>query len=451
MTDARLASAVDSGLVAGIGRSRTVGANSRILLDRAARAWIVTAGEVRVFAIEKIDGRPDGPLHPLFGCGPGSLLFGTDREDLPFVLCALGVEEGTQCSPLPALSLAKLAAGPAAGPIAAAVDRWAEELATSVRAVDLDDHLDASGRAVLVAAGEEAEVGVDEVFMPRGRKVWVPAADAMTLWGRPVEGIVPLPAGSWGELERPGRLAPTTATAALRHADGWTGLWSFQAAALDLLAERVAADRRLEVARQGELAGYEDELRRATYADLDSLLMGDSEPVRRGVVAGGDLLASVRIVAQATGIDVVDPPAGILAAAEDQLEVVARHSGFRVRDVRLDGAWWEQDAGPMLLRPSSSRGWGALVGRRGGYEVIWPRTGERREVDASEASAISREAVMLYRPLPAGSVSGRALISFAFSRSRRQLVQLALTGCLLGLLSLVPAFTSQVVFSSIVP
>jgi NHLM bacteriocin system ABC transporter ATP-binding protein len=451
MSDARLASDADSGLVAGIGRSRPLGANSRILLDRAARAWIVTAGEVRVFAIEKIDGRPDGPLHPLFGCGPGSLLLGTDREDLPFVLCALGVEEGTQARPMPALSLAKLAAGPAAGPIISAVERWAEELAASVRIGAMDDHLDATGRAVLLAAGEDAEVGVDEVFMPRGRGVWVPVGPATTLWGHAVEGTVPLPAGSWGELAQPGRLEPTSAGSALRHPAGWTGLWSFQAAALDLLAERVADDRRLEVARQGELAGYEDELRRSTYAELDALLVGDRAAPGAAVGAGGDLLAAVRSVADAAGIAVVEPPAGILAATDDPLDVVARHSGFRTRDVRLDGAWWSQDGGPMLLRPSGGRGWGAALRRKGGYEVFWPRTGERRTMDMDESATLPLDAVMFYRPLPARPLSGRELVSFAFARSRRQLWQLLATGSVLGLLSLVPAFTSQLIFSTLVP
>jgi NHLM bacteriocin system ABC transporter ATP-binding protein len=436
----------------GLGMERRVAANDRLVLDDPSRAWTVTAGEVRIFAIEKVAGVPIGVAHPLFTCGPGSLMLGADRDDLPFVLMAVGTTS-TQAAarPLSTLSLRHLVGTSISKVIVSRIEGWTRALADSVRDIG-EATRDTDRQLVYVDQGTITEMTPGHVVMPRGQGVWVQAAGSTALWGWPAIGVIPLPPYSWLVTEGAAIVEVVDGATALAGAAGWEGLWSFLAAVLELLADRVEDARRQEIGRQDRLSSYEHDLEEAVYSDLGGLVSGPDGLSRVRSVQGDDLVGAVRIVAQVLHIEVVAPPAGLLQGAESHLEVVARVSGFRYRKVALTKRWWREDAGPLLAQLEGDGAWLALLQRRNGrYEAVVASTGERIPVDEVMAARISFDAYQLYRPLPVGRVSGRQLLSYVRADLGSDLWRVLLSALAIGLLSVVPTFATQILFTTVVP
>jgi ATP-binding cassette subfamily C protein len=164
--------------------------------------------------------------------------------------------------------------------------------------------------------------------------------------------------------------------------------------------------------------------------------------------AGRDeaMLAACRLVGAAAGITVTQPLGG--APGQDRLspiEKIAVASRFRTRQVRLQGRWWRQDAGPLLGFRMADGAPVALLWRRGGYEAVDPSGGRRTRIGEENADRFEPQAVMCYRPLPEKPLSAWRLIRFSLRGTRTDVQRLMLSGLVSVVLgTLVPIATGRV-------
>ncbi|WP_051941368.1 NHLP bacteriocin export ABC transporter permease/ATPase subunit [Phaeacidiphilus oryzae] len=184
---------------------------------------------------------------------------------------------------------------------------------------------------------------------------------------------------------------------------------------------------------------------------------------RRGGRAAADegaVLAAARLVGEAAGITVEAPASGAAGGGGgriDPVERIALASGCRIREVKLAGNWWKENAGPLLgLRRTDSRSAPegeetesgrpvALLWRRGRYEAVDPAAGTRTRLGADAARRYASRAVMFYRPLPTRPLSPLRLAGFAFHGNRSDLRNLVIGGLVAVLLgTLVPLATGRV-------
>ncbi|RAG87573.1 NHLP bacteriocin export ABC transporter permease/ATPase subunit [Streptacidiphilus pinicola] len=211
--------------------------------------------------------------------------------------------------------------------------------------------------------------------------------------------------------------------------------------------ERAYEDRAEAGVKAGEAARAQ-----ADQALLTSLQRSDRGRAGaaggRGSAAGLDdaVLAACRMVGEAAGITLTTPTGG--GPTEDRLspiEKIAVASRFRTRQVRLQGRWWRQDAGPLLGFKLANGAPLALLWRRGGYEAVEPSGGRRTRIDEDNADQFEPLAIMFYRPLPEKPLSARQLLRFSLRGTRadvRRLVVSGLVAVVLG--TLVPIATGQV-------
>ncbi|MFJ3432408.1 NHLP bacteriocin export ABC transporter permease/ATPase subunit [Streptomyces cyaneofuscatus] len=208
--------------------------------------------------------------------------------------------------------------------------------------------------------------------------------------------------------------------------------------------ERAHEDRTAAGLRAGE----------AVRASADQALLasigrpGGGAGAAGGPGAGDDATYAVcRRVAAASGITLTEPPKG--AAGESDrigaVERIALGSRVRTRAVRLDGAWWRNDAGPLVGQRAKSGAPVALLWRRGRYEAVNPATGSRIRVDEDNAEDFAERAVMFYRPLPEKPMRTARLLLFSLRGTRTDLRNLLISGLVtVGLGALVPIATGQV-------
>ncbi|MFJ2606232.1 NHLP bacteriocin export ABC transporter permease/ATPase subunit [Streptomyces sp. NPDC087425] len=168
---------------------------------------------------------------------------------------------------------------------------------------------------------------------------------------------------------------------------------------------------------------------------------------RRSTAADADAsYAACKVVAEAAGITLVEPGQGGTESDRlDPVERVALASRVRVRAVRLDGAWWRDDVGPLVGHRALSGAPVALLWRRGGYVAVHPATGRETPVEKANAEEFEPRAVMFYRPLPDRALSPLRLLRFCMRGTGSDLTNLLLSGLVtVAIGALVPIATGKV-------
>ncbi|MDE2332344.1 MAG: NHLP bacteriocin export ABC transporter permease/ATPase subunit, partial [Bradyrhizobium sp.] len=166
------------------------------------------------------------------------------------------------------------------------------------------------------------------------------------------------------------------------------------------------------------------------------------------------LLAACQIVAEAVRSPFVASPRPAPARHDfaDVIEI-ARIARLRVRRTLLRGDWWTQDVGPLLAWHGEQRHPVALLrgtGRRG-YTMIEPATGTHRALDRSLAMELAPEAVTFYPALPARPLGFGDLAAFSYRHSRGNGARIMLAVGMIGALSLVAPFITNVLINSVIP
>jgi NHLM bacteriocin system ABC transporter ATP-binding protein len=451
--------------------SRVLTGNSPLALGPRSTAWRVAAGRAQVFALVRADA-PDDPAGngavaeriPLFALDPGDWAFpvpgatarpGPDSFSTGLLLVAL--EEDTELEPMgrpPAGGNdADRTAGPEIGTaeFRHAAETWAERLAETIA-----DPVPPAGKPLPVAG--PAEVAAGEAVWPALRTAWIAgpgALSALHLFGGPAfellpgePAAVPLPASAWVRVGADAWLDVVPSEAPLEARAAWRGLQAFTSAALARLEDltRQRRESRAEVISHRE--AREARIRERTYSRLAEIVDGRAVS---GLDTSDRLPAVLALVAQAVGIT-LRAPERLPAADADRLDVVARASGVRWRQVTLRGRWWREDIGPLLGGMADDGAAVALLPRGPGrMEAVDPDAGTRRLVDAELAAKISPQAVLLYRPLPPTKVSGRDVLRFAGRAARADLVRLGLLAVAVGAISIVTPLVTKAIFASVVP
>ena len=164
------------------------------------------------------------------------------------------------------------------------------------------------------------------------------------------------------------------------------------------------------------------------------------------------LMSACMQVAEAARItiarDTVDPGTG----QEPDLADIARHNGFRTREVLLVETWWKADHGPLLVFREEDGLPMALIPRgSGAYVCIDSTTGERQPVTAALADTLGPVARMFYRPFPARKLNWRDLLSFGIFRSGADFTWLIAMGSLAGILGLLNPLATGLVVGTFIP
>lgn len=162
------------------------------------------------------------------------------------------------------------------------------------------------------------------------------------------------------------------------------------------------------------------------------------------------LVDAVAIIARHDGFSVAaDFRSPSPVSVREALHGLALVSGFRVRQVALEGDWWTQE-GPALLVCHAETGVPMAAiwsGRR--YTIHNPATRTHNRLEASLAADIAPTGYQLYPGL-SGNTSWRSLVSFGLGTTNYTAMQIVFASILVMVVGLaVPVATAAVIATAI--
>jgi ABC-type polar amino acid transport system ATPase subunit len=360
----------------------------RITLSVADRVWRVEAGYLDIFRIPVENGVIAGMRQHVTRLQSGQVAFALPAsDDDPFIVMAVGssgailrdmTRDQLQASGAAAASIERWVAGPLAALTPSAPPPGTRTIA-AFEEVSLDTHHTVSAQEVVW------------IELQDGHLVY-PSSDNFAPY--PVTGLMPVSEHSWLACHEPATVRAMD-SAELFDQYAWRPLDQFHDFALARLAQLHAQSLQAEQTRMAARTALNQ---RALSGALSQVLavtgMAEEALPPLGTASQADrLLAALRVVGRVSHIDLVKtPPASNGdAAAVDHLRRLADASGVRMRQITLQGEWWQQESSACLgFRRDSGVPCALVPSSRGHYRLYDAETGQDENVDATRALAVLR-------------------------------------------------------------
>ena len=166
------------------------------------------------------------------------------------------------------------------------------------------------------------------------------------------------------------------------------------------------------------------------------------------------LLAALELIGQYEGLAFQSPPRPHSGAAEPSMRDILAVSGVRAREVTLEDRWWRLgNSGALLAFQGDDNRPVVLLPRlTGGYRIVDPISGASERVDEDRARNLSQMAWSFYRPLSnEQAVSVQDLLRYAAKNLTGDLARFVITGCIAGILTIMPAVLIGVLVDEVLP
>ena len=422
------------------------------MLNESAGGWIVRSGTLEVFAVKDLNGKPDGPLRPLFSVNAGQAVFGlAGVERLPLTLVARrSVESEVVSWPSGSFRQIDMAGGGslladwvAALSLVAARDLVPRNVVTLTHG----EHLKVEDEARLVSSKDP----LIWVRQTSGSSRFLERPDLAISKGAPPYPLSPF---AWIGLQPHSELTIIDSLASLTDEEISRGTALFHRSALICIAR--TANEADEQERE-RFRSRADADARAVQTALDDLA-SPLEPGREHLPAGTDtldspLLRACQMIGQRLGVTMRPHPDMVSGrVVKNPVEAIAQASGVRYRRVALKDRWMKKSSEPLLVFRDADERPAALLPRGArGYSIYDPAVGKPAPLDRATAETLNPFAFMFYRPFPNRALAPWDLIEFGFKDGRRELLTIVLMSSSAGILALLVPYVTGVVFDTIIP
>lgn len=435
-----------AGLVASVESPGEMALDGRrpIVLDHHGHVFEIVAGHADIFAVEVRDGR-SGSRHHLFRIERGDIIpdlpgFPARSPDgLRFI--AVGAQD-TLVSVVPRTELAS----------ADQAVRWIDRLARFVAGpAPLWQMAELPEGEVALTAGEARRGpmrGLLWLTVERGALSLIGTGTSYTAGSPPL----PLTSGLWVEAGADGCAARAAGRAPADELI-WPAIDQFHQNFVECVRGILIRDTQNESARLVSRTGLAATQAVEAFDRLSGIIVRRFDHDAVDASWSDRLAGACQIVGNAMRAPIAISSRGDGSAQDFAgLAQIAQAARLRLRAVLLRQDWWRLDAGPLVGWCGERRDPVALVYEpRRGYLMIDPLTKLRRPVDRSIAAQIAPEAATFYPPLPSRALKFRDLLQFSLRYARGSGRRIALSVVMIGLLSLVTPFITNLLISSIIP
>lgn len=432
-----------------------LGKNRPLRLAESRSVWWIRSGKADVFAVHVADGKPVGMRTHLLRLEEGQALFGFGEyeEGKGLELIAVGDSETS----LLKLSLRRLSELDADSSYSEAIEdlihTWITGLSLKLREQMPPKVCEE------IKTGEELVVEDGKNLRPSTGILWVRHLEGASLFmgGEDIsslheEGFFPLSDQAWLQTVGQVRLLAVNTQSLLLQDPSWDALERFHRFVLDSLVRSIEKEnreerRRLALKEANEMAALESAL-----SHISGLLQPEKAQKYDVGEESDPLLAVCKLVGMKAGIEVNPPPQEAMKTRRYPLDIIARSSRFRIREVVLTEDWWRKDHGPLLgYMESDKRPVALLPTSPRSYELYDPASHSCIKVTADIAPSLSPKGYTFYRPFPEHFRKGWQLFTFGLRGCWGDLGIIILMALIVAIVGLLTPIATGIIYSKIIP
>ena len=432
------------------GQIYPVKASEPILLDNPQTIWVVESGSVAVFAVKVEGGAIAGNRRYLLSCDRHEAMFGSMALVTGDLLLAVPIGK-TELRKIEKTNLEELIPRDRLR-IINWIEIWLGKLDLALATVTLPN--------IQVEAQELGRFSLndEQTFQANtGSLVWLKIQSGYVRWRGFSEilltsatKILPLSHQTWLEADGTVELELQDKNTIANFEGLILGLSQLQQHYLYYFQLQEQADRTAEIKRLQAQQNLNFQVTTEAFGQLASPLMPQQDYF---FLEGAPLLVAAGAVGKTLDIKICPPAASEdLTRIKEPLEAIARASRIRMRQVLLEGCWWQQDCGPLVAYTKSDHLPIALLPKAGErYLLFDPVSKTRIEVNEEVAAEIAPEAYMFYRSLPDRVLQVLDITRFALFNRRQDLLVIVAMGVITTLLGMLTPFATSILIDNAIP
>ena len=441
--------------------------NTPFLMDQPDKVWFIDQGQINVYTVQLVQGRPEGKRFYFFTANQHQILMGLDSANSQFNIgfSADATEDSLvyelDLQRLKELALAKTGSEAYLPLIAQLVGEWVENVFFGIS--ENENHPNQAA-SVLIKKGERVILREGESIAAQKRVVWATIrtrkSDTLLINGngklvKPTSDILlPLCRESFWESSGNLGLKFIDTLEAIQDEAAWLGLKTLDETIFSLEKQEIDFVSKNEQIRLK--AKYQNQYIKTVQAlkDAEGILNKEAaDKYARSLRVQTDdvLFNACQIVAEPSRIRLT-PPFENTKEGYDPIGDIARASKVRYREVLLEGKWWQNDSGALLGFLMDSETPLALMPVKGNrYEAYNPVTKETFRVTADNAGLIDKVAFTFYKPFPKKKITLTDLLRFGLLKERRDIYILIIMGVIGTGLGLITPILTGVLFDTVIP
>jgi NHLM bacteriocin system ABC transporter ATP-binding protein len=420
----------------------TIQGNSPLLLDQPDLLYLIQSGSVAIFAVQVVNGVPEGERRYLFNLEPGEALFGVKPASEQLGLLAVAIEPAQLSQQL----ISELAL-PELYPL---LEHWLLKLGQSEGLPKPElGHLADLDQMVSLVKGQVVQPA-------KGQVLWVQSQQGIANWLgdaslqlTPETGIFPL-AATWIAAENQLELTLHPSEKITDLSTLLQGLTILHRWFLEKLGAIAVQEAEAERVRFQKRQVLQRQITQDTLQQLAAVLKPD---LVEQFAEGSELLMVAGAVGRAMGVSI--KPAAESETGKrmrDPLEAIARTSQLRLRRVLLRDDWWKYDCGALVAYTREGNRPVALLPISGNhYEIYQAGDSKRRVVNAEIAASLNPRAFMFYRPLPHMALQALDLMRFTLRGRSKEILIFGLMGVGTTVISLLFPLATGLIIDQALP
>ncbi len=291
--------------------------------------------------------------------------------------------------------------------------------------------------------------------------IWVKSNRPARFVGRESPGVaaeefLPLTEQTWLNLREDSKVSAVHTPGAIVGGWIWEAMDRFNSRVLECGGQYWKESCEQSLAQYGEHRKWNRFAESAMTRNLANLL-GDLPAVSRETAAGADdmMFAAAAIVAETAGVKLEYSVAASNGADPLRaVEELVKPAGIRSRRVALAPGWERREGSSfvgILPDDGGSRPVAVINKGRNDWRMHDPASGSAERINRRLAESIGKTGLIFYAPLPAKVKSGLAALLHALRGRRRDMLGVALMGCLGAVIALLIPIMTGNLLATIIP
>jgi NHLM bacteriocin system ABC transporter ATP-binding protein len=264
--------------------------------------------------------------------------------------------------------------------------------------------------------------------------------------------ILPLTRRSfWQNNQRNLGLKFISTQEALKNQETWKGIEALDSIILTLEKNEILFQTQNE--KEKLLQSYTAQYQRTQIAleNAKNVLAGNFQKnnfKRLAIDSEDALFLACQMVADFEEINILPP---IQKNTPDPIGEIARASQIRYREIKLEGKWYQKNAGAMVAFLQETNQTLALIPDKNNYIAYNTHTQTSQKVDDIFAKKLDKVAYIFYPSFENKALSTQDILNFALGKNKKDITQVLLWGLIGSTLGLLIPILTGILFDEVIP